>query len=47
MRSKGRACDDVRDYHPALWPWGVTPREAEVARLVAAGYENAEIADEL
>jgi DNA-binding CsgD family transcriptional regulator len=47
MRSKGRACDDVRDYHPALKQWGVTPREAEVARLVGVGYENREISGEL
>lgn len=47
MRSKGRASDSVHDYYPALQSCGVTPREAEVARLVVAGYENPEIADEL
>lgn len=47
MREKGRASDDVRDYHPALKPWGVTPREAEVARLVKCGYSNAEAGEDL
>jgi DNA-binding CsgD family transcriptional regulator len=47
LRSKGRACDDVRDYHPALVAFGVTLREARVARLVACGYEDLEIAEDL
>lgn len=47
LREKGRACDDARDYQPALAWAHVTVREAEVARLVAFGYSNAEAAEEL
>ena len=32
---------------PSLAPHGLTPREAEVVRLVAAGLSNAEIAETL
>jgi len=47
MREKGRPDDDIRDYVHALAPLRITEREAEVARLVAWHFDNAEIANEL
>lgn len=47
LREKGRPDDDVRDYIQVLAPFKVTEREAEVARLIAWGFENAEIAEAL
>jgi len=47
LRSKGKPNDDVREYIEVLAPLKVTEREAEVARLVAWHFDNAEIADEL
>jgi DNA-binding NarL/FixJ family response regulator len=47
LREKGRPDDDAREYIHALAPLKVTEREAEVARFVAWGFDNADIAEAL
>jgi len=45
MVRKGTANEDPGDYYEALRPYGITKREAQVARLLSWHHTYAEIAE--